>query len=242
MASHVVAASAAGGRHQQLLDIGLRTSADLLRDNKDVLRRRIDDESPWWVPDPVDDRVFRKIYDAAQRFITTVLMDKTHPVRDTVDARLDEFVERLRSDPALRTEVARLRNDLLEHPEFGVWTARLGQEAKQTVLGETSDPDSEVRRRIEAAIVEFGTRLSNEPELQAKVDAWVSRAAVHVAEQFRPEMAKLISSTVNKWDPTETSDRIEQQAGSDLQYIRISGTLVGALAGLVIYTLSELLY
>jgi uncharacterized membrane-anchored protein YjiN (DUF445 family) len=113
---------------------------------------------------------------------------------------------------------------------------------KRTTLTATDDPDSELRRRIDTSLARLGRRLGNEPELQAKVDDWVQRAAGYVVDHYRGEVSDIISSTVAKWDGKATAERLELQVGRDLQFIRINGTLVGGLAGVLIYSVSRLLF
>ena len=85
-------------------------------------------------------------------------------------------------------------------------------------------------------------RHAADPELQAKVDGWVERLVTYLVENYRHEVGDLISSTVARWDAAEASRRIELQVGRDLQFIRINGTVVGGLAGLLIYTFGEMLW
>jgi uncharacterized membrane-anchored protein YjiN (DUF445 family) len=92
-----------------------------------------------------------------------------------------------------------------------------------------------------AALQALGTRLVDEPELRARVDGAVERVVVSVLEQHGREVGALIEATVARWDAPSTSRRIELQVGRDLQFIRINGTVVGALAGLLIYTVSQLM-
>jgi uncharacterized membrane-anchored protein YjiN (DUF445 family) len=112
-------------------------------------------------------------------------------------------------------------------------------EVKRTTLIATDDPESELRQRIDASLERLGARLVAEPELQAKVDDWVRRAAGYVVDHYRGEVSEIISSTVAKWDGKATSERLELQVGRDLQFIRINGTIVGGLAGLMIYTVTQ---
>ena len=86
-----------------------------------------------------------------------------------------------------------------------------------------------------------GPAAARRPGAAAKIDRWVEGAVSYVVEQYRHEIADIISTTVAKWDADDTSRRIEVQVGRDLQFIRINGTLVGGLAGLVIYSLGQLL-
>jgi uncharacterized membrane-anchored protein YjiN (DUF445 family) len=86
--------------------------------------------------------------------------------------------------------------------------------------------------------VELGARLADDPQFGAKVDAWVTDAATYVVGRSRHEIAALITETVERWDPTETTEKLELQVGRDLQVIRINGTVVGALAGLAIHAIA----
>ncbi|HEX8245806.1 MAG TPA: DUF445 family protein, partial [Longimicrobium sp.] len=101
------------------------------------------------------------------------------------------------------------------------------------------DPGSEFRRRIAHTVTRFAESMRNDPELMEKVDGWIESAVLYFVEQYRGEVAELISTTVAAWDPEDTTRKIELQIGKDLQFIRINGTLVGGLAGLLIYVISQ---
>ena len=92
-----------------------------------------------------------------------------------------------------------------------------------------------------AAIAEIGQRLATDPTLQARVDGWVTDAAVFLVDRYRHDIASIITDTVEKWDPAETTEKIELMVGRDLQYIRLNGTIVGALAGAAIYAIAHAL-
>ncbi|HCU77544.1 MAG TPA: DUF445 domain-containing protein, partial [Microbacterium sp.] len=104
------------------------------------------------------------------------------------------------------------------------------------------DPRSGLRTQIDSALRDIGERLAREPELQRRVDTWVTDAAVFLVDRYRHDIASLITDTVERWDPAETTEKIELMVGRDLQYIRLNGTIVGALAGLVIYTIAHALF
>jgi uncharacterized membrane-anchored protein YjiN (DUF445 family) len=75
-----------------------------------------------------------------------------------------------------------------------------------------------------------------------KVDNWLVRAAQHLVAQYGVEITAIITETIERWDAEEASRRIELHVGRDLQFIRINGTVVGSLAGLVIYVVAQLLF
>ena len=86
----------------------------------------------------------------------------------------------------------------------------------------------------------MGRRLQSEEFLQRRVDGWVTDAAVFLVERYRHDIASIITDTVERWDAEETTEKIELMVGRDLQYIRLNGTIVGALAGLAIFTVAHL--
>ena len=231
-----------GDHHQRLLDAVLTGLAGFLDDNRTTFRARLEQESPWWVPEKFDDRIFEKIYTAVHRFIADVGSDSKHEVRHAIDQRVVAFAARLRADPELMAKGEDLKNELLAHNDVRAWLQSLWGEVKQSTLVATDDPNSELRLRIDRSLVNLGERLRDSPELQQKVDAWVQRAAGYVVDHYRGEVAEIISSTVQKWDGKATAERLELQVGRDLQFIRINGTIVGGLAGLAIYIITRFVF
>ena len=231
-----------GGHHQRLLDAVLTGLRSFLDDNRSTFRARLDQESPWWIPDAIDDRLFTKIYNAVHSFLADVGSDPDHEVRKSIEVRVVAFAQRLRDDPQLLAKGEELKTELLAHPDVRAWLGSLWAEMKRNTISALDDPRSELRQRIDRSLANLGRRLASDDQLQAKVDDWVARAAGHVVDHYRGEVAELISGTVAKWDAKATSERIELQVGRDLQFIRINGTIVGGLAGLVIYSVSQLLF
>jgi uncharacterized membrane-anchored protein YjiN (DUF445 family) len=231
-----------GGHHQRLLDSILTGLGSFIEDNRVTFRARLEHESPWWIPERIDDRLFAKIYGAIHSFLADVSDNSNHELRRAMDSRVAAFADRLRTDPALLAKGEELKTELLAHPDVRAWLRSLWGELKRNTVGALDDPSSELRKRLDLSLATLGRRLASEPELQAKVDDWVLRAAGHVVDHYRGEVADLIAGTVAKWDGAATAERLELQVGRDLQFIRINGTIVGGLAGLVIYTASQLLF
>ena len=177
---------------------------------------------------------------------------RTSPVRmmdvpDTTTIESELSVLQLQIEASkVKTQMAELRleelkAELLDHPEFRAWIESLWLGAKQSLIDAANDPASELRIRATASLQQLGQRLSTDPELQHKVDDWVQRALGYLVEHYRSEVSDLIASTVERWDGESTARRMELQVGRDLQFIRINGTLVGGLAGVVIHAAAELL-
>ncbi len=231
-----------GDHHHALVESTLTGIASFLDDNQRTFRQRMSEESPWWVPEPVDDVVFQKIYAGVSQFLGEVGKQRNHPLRIQLDERTRVLSERLKTDPELEARATKLKDELLAHPEFRAWSESLWQRTKSGLFEATENPNSPLRVKVQDSLVEGGRSIEADPELQKKLDVWIVDAIGYVAEQFRDEVVELIASTVQRWDGDETSDRLELQVGRDLQFIRINGTIVGGLAGLVIYSISELLF
>ncbi len=230
-----------GHHHHAVFDAGLEGLRNVLYDNRTMMRQRLASESPWWVPEPIDDRIFDKIYLAINTFIDEVTANPDHEFRRNLDDRIANMADRLRDSPELRDQAHELKHELLAHPAVREWTAGLWSNMKQSLLLAADDPTSELRMRIHAAALSAGEALRNDPALRDKVNDWLVGAVAHLAGESRNEIADLISSTVAGWDAQDTSERIELQVGRDLQFIRINGTVVGGLVGVLIHAVVQIL-
>ena len=240
-AAKVLAIATADGRHREIIDALAKGSLRFLEDYRGDLRARFSSESPWWIPEPIDDRIFEKVYRGLATFLQQVIDDPAHELRQHLDQRLADLVTRLNSDPALIARGEKLKEEILAHPAVRNWMGSLWGDLKRALLDQSNDPDSELRQRIEQTAMAFGTALSNDPSLRSKVDRWIEGAASYIISAYRHEVADLIETTVAKWDADEAAQRIELQVGRDLQFIRINGTLVGGLAGLAIYSIGQVI-
>jgi uncharacterized membrane-anchored protein YjiN (DUF445 family) len=226
-------------RHQELLDAALKLVDRLVDENREALRERIRQELPWWVPTPIDEKIYQKIITGVEQTIDQVATNPDHPLRHRYNEAMLEFIEKLRTSPEMIDRGEHLKEELLQHPAVRGYSASLWGDLKASVLRHAADPGSEFRRRIAHTVTRFAESMRTDPELMAKVDGWIESAVLYFVEQYRGEVAELISSTVAAWDPEDTTRKIELQIGKDLQFIRINGTLVGGLAGLLIYAISQ---
>lgn len=230
-----------GGQHQAALTSGLRALMRFLDDNSDMLRQRVSEESPEWVPSWVDDRVFTRLFTGMQSFLADIASEEDHEFRQQFDERLRQYAHALRTDDATIKRIEETKRQILEHEAVRSWMGSLWFTLKSAALSAADDPDSELRRTATSVLVQVGVALRDDVELQSKVESWIQAALRHVLSRYSQDLAALISTTVARWDAAETSRRLEIQVGRDLQFIRVNGTIVGSLVGLVIYTVSQLL-
>jgi uncharacterized membrane-anchored protein YjiN (DUF445 family) len=231
----------ANGRHQELFDALLRGLEHFLDDNRDSLRNRFGEESPWWLPNAFEDRIFERLLDGFREFLHAVNVDPKHELRAQFDARVQDLAQRLQHSPELRERGEQLKHDFLAHPELRSWSATVWTDLKARFREQACDPESELRRRLTKAVMEGGNRLCADPVLQQKADEVVEAAIRYVTTNFSDEITSLVSGTIARWDAEETSDKLELLLGRDLQFIRINGTVVGGLAGLLIHAVGQVI-
>jgi uncharacterized membrane-anchored protein YjiN (DUF445 family) len=236
---NVLSLVTADNRHQELLDSAIRLFERLFDENRDALRDKIRRETPWWMPTAVDDQIYNKIVRSVENTLHEVSSDPNHALRGRFNEAVGEFVERLKSSPEMIARGEELKEEVLQHPAVRQYSASLWTDMKGSVLKHSADPQSEFRRRVGHAVSRFGASLVEDQELLEKVNGWVEQAVLYVVEQYRHEVSDLIETTVAAWDPEDTTRKIELQIGRDLQYIRINGTIVGGLVGLLIYTFAQ---
>jgi uncharacterized membrane-anchored protein YjiN (DUF445 family) len=235
LAGQVLRAATEEGRHQELLDAVLRGVGRFLDENRETLRARFEQESPWWVPTAIDDRIFDRLLDGVCGFFDAINADPRHEIRSRLDDWIKEIVERLEHSPQYRARGEELKRELLEHPQLREWLASVWSDLKAALRAQAADPESELRQRLADAIVAAGQRLRSDPALADKVDDVIEWGIRYVGENFHAEIAGLVSGTLARWDAEETSRKLEILLGPDLQFIRINGTVVGGLVGLGIH-------
>ena len=183
--------------------------------------------------------MFARGFTAVQSFLADVSVQDEHELRGTYDRALRTYAEQLRTDPAAAARVEQAKVELLDRPDVRDYLSSLWFWLKKLILDGATDPDSDLRRSVQSLTVRAGEVLRDDPRTIAKVEEAIQRLTMHVVTRYADDITAVISTTVQRWDTEETSRRLELQVGRDLQFIRINGTVVGALAGLVIYTITQ---
>jgi uncharacterized membrane-anchored protein YjiN (DUF445 family) len=230
---------ASDGRHQELLDDALRLVAQAVDDNRDLIRIKVLEESPWWVPGVVDERIYQKILSATENLIHEVRTDANHPLRSKFDLALARFIDKLRTSPEAIEKAEAMKAELLGPEMIDELAETIWRSVRDGLVGYASREADEGPGALERGMTSFAeSLLANEPLLE-EIDAFATKSVLTIVEQHRHQAGELISNTVSAWDPDATSHRIELAIGRDLQFIRINGTIVGGLAGLAIYAISR---
>ncbi|MFH9722357.1 DUF445 domain-containing protein [Streptomyces sp. NPDC017254] len=229
----------ADGAHHRAVDLVCTRAHDWLVTHGESVMDAVQGGAPGWTPRFVDRRIGERVYKELLRFVTEMRDMPGHPARGAIDRFLGDFAADLQADTDTRARVERLKSDLLARPEVQDIIASAWSSVRNLIIAAAEDDHSQLRLRARASLISLGKRLSTDSRLQSKVEGWAEDAAAYVVTTYRGEITSLITDTVAGWDATQTSKKIEANIGRDLQFIRINGTVVGALAGLLIYTVSH---
>jgi uncharacterized membrane-anchored protein YjiN (DUF445 family) len=208
----------------------------------ETIDRVIERDSPTWSPRWVDNLIGDRIHRELMDFTDKVRRNPDHELRRSATKFLFDFADDLQHDDATVERAERVKEQIMARDEVAraaetAWTA-----AKRIILESVEDPSSTLRARIADSVVHIGESLRDDADLRDKVDNWIVRAAQHLVGQYGTEITAIITETIERWDAEEASRRIELHVGRDLQFIRINGTVVGSLAGLIIYSVAQLMF
>jgi uncharacterized membrane-anchored protein YjiN (DUF445 family) len=226
--------------HQQLMDAAVAAAHQHLAENRFAIRLKIASESPWWVPDFVDEEIYDKIVNEIEAALHRVGTDENHAARIQFNQAARNFIDSLKHDPEIIARGEALKDELLDHPAVQQYLADIWTQISDNLREQSNEPDSAMIQRLSIALTRVGETFRDDPTLGEELNRWVRDAISYLVSQYRAGIASVISETVQAWDPSATSRRLELYVGRDLQFIRINGTLVGGFAGLAIYSLIQL--
>jgi uncharacterized membrane-anchored protein YjiN (DUF445 family) len=228
-------------RQREILLQMVRVVTQWIETNQDVVRKRIAGELPSWLPRVVDQKIYERLLDGARKTLVELSENPEHPLYTQFTDTLDRWIVNLQYDPNVRTRGEELKQELLQHPMLREVAGSLWQDMKSGLLAQCATPGSPLRKSIARGLSHLGDVLERDPEWRTRIDGWAEDLARYAVRRYGRSAGEFVTQTVRSWEASDVTRKIELQFGRDLQFIRINGTIVGGLAGLVIYTLSLLL-
>jgi len=241
MVGHLLAEIVDDHAHTGLVDLATVELHRWLVDNQREITALVGERAPWWTPQWLDERVSSRLHAEIIEWVAEIRDHPDHHARMAFDRLLIKLAHDLQHDEATRERAERLKHRLLTQPQVATTSVALWDALRRALIASLQEEDGLLRRRAAEELVALGERLMTDEALGARFDAMLSDLAAYVVNNYGREVATIISETVNRWDGKETADRIELHVGRDLQFIRINGTVVGGLTGLVIHTFSMLI-
>lgn len=239
---HLLTAAIADKRHMPLMDGLIRKAGDVLEANEQIVRTMIRQRANTllrWTG--LDERIANAVLDGLYKLLAEMLVTPDHPLRRKAEEGLEKFAHDLIHDPVTRGRVEALKCELLENPAMADWWQGVWERIRIGLINAMRSDTGPSLSGLPGALSELGQALQDDPKLQIQINRFARRTIVGGVSRYGGEIVQLVSETVKRWDAQTVSGRIEGAVGRDLQFIRVNGTLVGGMVGLVIHAVDRML-
>lgn len=225
--------------HQRMVTNLSAQIKNYILENDELIKERVKKGSYTFIPSFVDNKIADKIATGLSDFFREIEEDPRHEIRNLITQKIHDFSVDLKEDPKWEEEFKIIKNDLLKGDKLNEYSNDIWVSIKNTLKNELQEEDSSLKKYISKNLDEFSENLKTDANLQNKIDDWIRVTAYKYILRNTHQFGNLISSTVGNWQGKELSEKLELEVGKDLQFIRVNGTLVGGLVGLVIYTIAH---
>ncbi|GAC1405796.1 MAG: DUF445 domain-containing protein [Burkholderiaceae bacterium] len=223
--------------HHQLFDHLITLAANAIQQNRPLIREKIDARSPRWIPKAVDERFFNSLLQELEAFLVEMAKPDSEWRRRFENA-IDDLITKLKSSPEFEGKLSSYIAQTVQHPLFRSYSEDVWRDIKRRILVDVRCEQSHAVARLDQGVQALATALAQDRVVRAKVNAWLRKFAAEVVVARRSVIADLVRRVIQSWDAHTVSRKFELYVGRDLQYIRINGTLVGGLVGLILYAVS----
>jgi uncharacterized membrane-anchored protein YjiN (DUF445 family) len=241
LVGQAIEAAMRDGRHAPVMDGIIHWADKTLEANEHLIRQMVQDRAGKvlrWTG--LDENLANAILSGLRKMLAEMAADPGHSLRLKAEEGMAKLAFDLQFDPDMQAKVAKIRDEIVDNPAMQRWIEGMWEQARGGLLRAVRDPGKAMAGRLGEALRQLGATLQQEARLRLVINRFVRRAAVGATASYGDAIVRLVSDTVRGWDAGTVTSRLENAVGRDLQYIRINGTLVGGLVGLVIHTVDTL--
>ena len=220
----------------ELVDV----ASNFLHNNKDSIKELIKKESPWWVPGVVDSMLYKKLIAKVEDFLLEMKNNENSENREKILFKIRQFIIDLKTSPDFYRKGEEIKKKIINDDTLKNIIDKLISDLKEKFLNDLSSENSVIRSKAASFLVSIGRSFDKDAALKIKFNEWVTSFSVNILIANAETISSIISETFSSWDPVDVSNKIEDQIGKDLQFIRINGTLIGGIVGLTIYLISRI--
>ena len=230
----------AGGQHHVLLEKILGVVATILEEHRPAIRQKVHEHSPRWMPKAFDEKFYERLM-AGVHDLLADFQDADSEWRARFQGATEELIANLASSPEYEQKLRALLDSSLGHPLFRSYVGTVWEDVRLRLLADTAGPDSQIAAHLEQALRAVSTALGRNLAVQDKLNEWIRTFAAETIVAKRELIVGLVRRVIRSWDAETLSRKFELHVGRDLQYIRINGTIVGGLVGLLLHAIGLLL-
>jgi uncharacterized membrane-anchored protein YjiN (DUF445 family) len=238
---HALASAINEDRHVPMLEAAIRWTARALDANETLIRDMVRKKANWVLKlAGFDEKLANAIIDGLRKLTAEMSTDPAHPVRVKIEEALVQLANDLQTRRETRERVEAIKDQLLDNRSVGLWLDTLWEKGREAIVRSARNPDAVLAGKLGEVLKSMGGTLEKDVRIRAAINQFTRRAVVGMAASYGSSIVTLVSETVRSWDAHTVTARLEAAVGRDLQYIRINGTLVGGLVGLVLHVLDTL--
>jgi len=238
---HALASAINEDRHVPMLEAAIRWTARALDANEQLIREMVHKKANWVLKlAALDTKLADAIIDGLRKLTVEMSTDPAHPVRIKVEEALAQLANDLQTRAETRERVEAIKEQLLDNSSVSLWLDTLWQKGREAIIRAARNPDAVLAGKLGEILQSMGGTLEKDARIRAAINQFARRAVVGMAASYGSQIVKLVSETIRGWDAQTVTNRLEAAVGRDLQYIRINGTLVGGLVGLILYVVDKL--
>src|SRR3954469_14176464 len=238
---HALASAINEDRHVPMLEAALCWTARALDANEQLIRDMVHKKANWVLKlAGLDAKLADAIIDGLRKLTAEMSTDPAHAVRIKIEEALAQLANDLQTKPETRERVEAIKEQLLDNKSVSLWLDTIWQKGREAVIRAARNPDAVLAGKLGEFLKSMGSTLETDSRIRAALNQFARRAAVGMAASYGSAIVRLVSDTIRGWDARTVTARLEAAVGRDLQYIRINGTLVGGLVGVVLHLLDSL--
>jgi uncharacterized membrane-anchored protein YjiN (DUF445 family) len=238
---HALASAINEDRHVPMLEAAIRWTARALDANEQLIRDMVRKKANWVLKlAGLDAKLADAVMDGLRKLTVEMSTDPAHPVRRKIEEALAQLANDLQTRPETRERVEGIKEQLLDNESVSLWLDALWQRGREAVIRAARNPDAVLAGKLGEVLKSMGGTLEKDRRIRAAINQFARRAVVGMAASYGGSIVKLVSETIRGWDAQTVTNRLEAAVGRDLQYIRINGTLVGGLVGLILHVIDKL--
>lgn len=230
------------GRHAPVMDSMVQWADRALEANEHLIRQMVQERAGKvlrWTG--LDENLANAILNGLRKMLSEMAEDPGHPLRLKAEEGMAKLAIDLQYDMDMQAKVAKIRDEIVDNPAMQRWIDGMWEQARAGLLRAVRDPGKAMAGRLGEALQQLGGTLQQDVRLRMVINRFVRRAAVGATASYGDAIVRLVSDTVRGWDAGTVTSRLEHAVGRDLQYIRINGTLVGGLVGLMLHAIDTVL-
>lgn len=224
--------------HNRLLDILLPKAKDYVENNRSLIYEKVVEKQPL-LKLVGGKTVTNQLISGITSFLDDVEENPNHPIRTEIEDKLNETALQIKTEQNWKDKINVVKNQFITHEKINQYAEEAWVKLKKETLNKLEDEQYNIRTYIDKELSKWVTSIQENADWQQKINGWIRQMLYKQALKNSKEVSGIISRTVANWDGKELSDKLELEVGKDLQYIRVNGTLVGGLVGVVIYVLTE---